>query len=298
MARKLPPLHLLHLFEGAGRNLSFKKAGEELHLTPSAISHQIKALEENLGITLFRRLTRGVELTSAGQNYLIVVQDIFQRLDQGTTILKEKFSSPSLRIATVPIIAGNIIIPRLSMFQAEFPKIDLRIETGMNLVDLRYDDFDLAIRVGYGNWPGVISEKLFNIEVTPVCSPEFAKKHQLKDIRQILNVPLIHLSTMEDSWSNWGNKVGVKGVESSSSLNLGSYDAVLQAAQQGLGLALGALPLEYSTIDKGLLIRPFEEKRPFPQACFAVYRQHDKQRQDICAFLGWFKKLDELNIDE
>lgn len=297
MARKLPPLHLLHLFEVAGRNLSFKKAGEELHLTPSAISHQIKALEENLGIALFRRLTRGVELTSAGHNYLTVVQDIFQRLDQGTTSLKQKFSSPSLKIATIPSVASNIIIPRLSLFQSEFPNIELRIETGLNIVDLRYEEFDLAIRLGDGHWPGVIAEKLFDIEVTPVCSPGFAQKHRLKNLEQILDVPLIHLSTIADSWPDWGLAVGVSGVESSSSLTLGSYDAVIQAAQQGLGLALGALPIECSQIGAGLLIRPFEDLIPFPQSCYAVYRPHDKQRQDISAFLGWLKQLDELNYE-
>lgn len=299
MARKLPPLHLLYLFEAAGRKSSFKKAGEELHLTPSAISHQIKALEENLGITLFNRLTRGVELTSAGRSYLTVVEDIFEKLDQGTSKLKQRFSSYSLRISTIPSIASNIIIPRLSQFQTEFPEIELRIETGMNKVDLRYDGYDLAIRIGNGNWRGVIAEKLFDIEVTPVCSAEFAKKHHLKNIEQILTVPLIHFSEIEDSWARWGTAVGVNGIESSSSLNLGSYDSVIQAAQQGLGLALGGLPLERSAISKGLLYRPFREKISFPHSCYAVYRTHDKQRQDISAFLSWIKQLNELtNISQ
>ena len=102
MARKLPPLHLLQLFEAAGRHLSFKKAAEELYLTPSAISHQIKALEEHLDITLFKRLTRGVQLTPAGVNYLEVVKDVFQRLDHGTMSLKQRFCAQSLRISTIP----------------------------------------------------------------------------------------------------------------------------------------------------------------------------------------------------
>ncbi len=298
MARKLPPLHLLHLFEVAGRHSSFKKAGEELHLTPSAISHQIKALEENLGISLFNRLTRGVGLTSAGQHYLLVVQDVFQRLDHGTASLKQKFSSPALRISTFPSISSNMIIPRLSLFQAEFPEIELRLETGLNLVDLRYDEIDLAIRLGDGNWEGVISEKLFDIEVTPVCSPEFAEKHQLHNIRQILEVPLLHLSTMGDSWSKFAMAFGMNGVESNTHLSLSSYDGVIQAAHQGLGLALGALPIESPAINQGQLIRPFDEKVFFPHACYAVYRPHDKQRQDICDFLNWFKKLNGFSFPD
>ena len=129
MARKLPPLHLLQLFEAAGRHLSLKKAAEELFLTPSAISHQIKALEENLGIVLFTRLTRGVALTSAGANYLMVVRDVFERLDQGTKVLKQQFSSQSLRISTIPPIATNIIIPKLGLFRQPFPDFELRIDT-------------------------------------------------------------------------------------------------------------------------------------------------------------------------
>jgi len=294
MARKLPPLHLLHLFEAAGRNLSFKKAGEELHLTPSAISHQIKALEENLQLQLFKRLTRGVALTAAGHDYLAVVQESLQKLDQGTTALKQKHASPVLKIATFPTVAANIIIPRLGLFQSLYPDIELRIETGMNLVDLRYAEIDLAIRIGEGEWPGVTAEKLFDMHVTPVCSPSFAQQHELKNIEQIKQVPLILLSTMEDSWVNWSDKVGLKLTKPKYSLALGSYDAVIQAAEQGLGLALGALPLEYSAIDNARLVRPFADKSYFPQACYAVCRPHDVNRPDIRAFLDWFKQLDLL----
>jgi len=299
MARKLPPLHLLHLFEASGRHASFKKAGEELHLTPSAISHQIKALEENLGVALFNRLSRGVNLTPAGKNYLFVVQDIFQRLDQGTTALKQRYSKPPLRLSTFPSISSNIIIPKLSRFQQQFPDIELRLDTGANLVDLRYEEIDLAIRLGPGEWTGVTAEKLFDIEVTPMCSPEFAEKYQLKDIQQINQIPLLNLSSMEGGWTTFAVAVGMNAIDPKAVLSLGTYDAVIQSAQQGLGLALGALPIENSAIKKGLLIRPFKEKIQFPHACFAVYRPQDKQRKDILAFLDWFKQLDELkSIDQ
>jgi LysR family glycine cleavage system transcriptional activator len=298
MARKLPPLHLLQLFEAAGRHLSFKKAAEELYLTPSAISHQIKALEEHLGIALFTRLTRGVQLTSAGANYLVVVKDVFQRLDQGTKSLKQRFCAQSLRISTIPSIASNIIIPRLGLFQQEFPDIELKIETSLDLVDLRYDECDLGIRLGDGVYPGLIVEKMFDLQVTPMCSPDFCHKHQLKQVDQISTVPLIQLSTMEDSWPTWGGSVGVKDVVSNSTLSLGSYDAVMQAAQQGLGLALGAVPLENLTLKSGRLVRPFKEQHIFRHACYAAYRPHDKDRRDISVFIQWFKQLLEIGIDE
>jgi LysR family glycine cleavage system transcriptional activator len=295
MARKLPPLHLLHLFEAAGRNLSFKKAAEELFLTPSAISHQVKSLEENLGMTLFIRQARGVKLTLAGARYLKVVQDVFQKLDQGTALVKKQFSSQSLRIATFSSLASNIIIPRLSLFQQAFPEIELSIQTSTDLVDLRYEEFDIALRLGKGDWPGVISEKIFDMHVSPMCSPAFAQKHELTTVNQILSVPLLTLSNMADGWSTWAKKVGQTGVKYHSSLSLGSYDAVIQAAQQGLGLALGALPLENLALSSGLLVKPFSEQIQFEQSCYAVYRPQDQQRQDISAFLKWFKQQVETS---
>ncbi|MFT6269975.1 MAG: LysR family glycine cleavage system transcriptional activator [Alphaproteobacteria bacterium] len=290
MAKKLPPLHLLHLFEAAGRNLSFKKAAEELFLTPSAISHQIKALEAYLEITLFTRQARGVKLTQAGTSYLAVIQEVFEKLAQGTVQLKHTYSSQSLRIATFSSLASNIIIPRLGLFQRAFPEIELNIETSTELLDLRYDEFDIALRLGKGVWPGVISEKIFDLHVSPMCSPAFAQKHKLTNVSQIPRVPLIKLSTIEDAWSTWAKIVGLTGLELHSSLSLGSYDAVIQAAQQGLGLALGALPLENPALSNGQLVKPFKEQIQFEQSCYAVYLPQDKQRQDISVFLRWFKQ--------
>jgi len=297
MPRKLPPLHLLHLFEAAGRNLSFKNAAEELFLTPSAISHQIKSLEENLGIILFIRQARGVKLTIAGENYLRVVQVVFQNLEQGTTLLKRQYCAQKLRITTFPTLASNFIIPRLGLFQQQFPDIELTIETNIGLIDLRYDEYDLALRLGDGTWPGVTSDKIFDLHVSPVCSPDFAEKYRLKKIEQILDVPLIKLSSISDSWGRWLESVGILEQEPKSSLSLGSYDAVIQSAQQGLGLALGALPLENAALKDGLLIKPFKELIQFDQSCYAVYRPQDKDRQDINAFLIWFKhQLEDCQI--
>ena len=302
MARSLPPLHLLQLFEAAGRHSSFKKAAEELFLNPSAISHQIKSLEKHLGIVLFTRATRGVKLTSAGEKYMVTVQEIFHLLDNGTSSLKREFSLPTqstlLRISTIPTIASNIIIPNLGLFQQEFPSVELRIETSMELTDLRYDDCDLALRLGDGDYSGVITEEIFDLQVTPLCSPAFAKKYKLSTVEQIMSVPLIQHANMKNGWSQWGNAVGVSNVESKSGLSLGSYDAAIQAAQQGLGLVLGAIPLENLALKNGLLVQPFEEKYNFFPKCFAVYHPRDKERSDIHSFISWFKQLIETSIGE
>lgn len=302
MARQLPPLHLLQLFEAAGRHSSFKKAAEELFLTPSAISHQIKSLENHLDITLFKRATRGVKLTSAGEKYMVTVQEIFHLLDHGTSSLKREFSSPAqstlLRISTIPTIASNIIIPNLGLFQQQFPSVELQIETSMELIDLRYDDFDLALRLGDGDYPGVISEKIFDLQVTPLCSPEFAKKHNLSTVEQIGTVPLIQYTDMINSWSQWADAIGIANANLKSSLSLGSYDAVIQAGQQGLGLVLGAIPLENLALKSGSLVQPFKEINDFSPKCVAVYHPRDKERTDIHSFIGWFKQLVGTTISE
>ena len=134
--------------------------------------------------------------------------------------------------------------------------------------------------------------------MTPLCSPEFAKKHKLSNVEQIQTVPLIQHANMKDSWSQWGNNVNIANIEPKSSLSIGSYDGVIQAAQQGLGLALGAVPLENLALKRGVLVQPFKEKSDFLPACFAVYHPRDKERYDIHAFIGWFKQLVEKSMSE
>ena len=150
MAKHLPPLHLVTIFEAAARLQSFKLASEELFITPSAVSHQIKALEAFIGFELFVRKTRGVELNQAGKFYLHFVQQSLDTLILGTKKLTSKYSSPSLKISTFPSMASNVIIPQLSLFQDAHPDVDIVIETGMNITNLRYEDCDLALRIGRG----------------------------------------------------------------------------------------------------------------------------------------------------
>jgi LysR family glycine cleavage system transcriptional activator len=166
----------------------------------------------------------------------------------------------------------------------------------MDLIDLRYDDFYLALRLGYGNYRGVISEKLFDLQVIPLCSPQFANKHNLTNVEQSLSVPLIQHANMKKSWSQWCDAVGIDYVESKSNLSLGSYDAIIQAAQQGLGL--GAIPLKNMALKNGLLVQPFKEKFHFIPKCYAVYHPRDKKRSDISSFINWFKQLVDTNMSE
>ena len=294
MSNKLPALHLFGIFEAAARHENFKQAAAELFITPSAVSHQIKALEAFLGFELFQRKSRGVALNAAGKVYLHYVQQGINKLEQGTKIVSNKFSSPSLKISTFTTMASNVIIPTLSDFQQQHPTIDIRIETGMNLTDLRYDDCDLAIRMGKGDWPGVVVKKLLNLTAHAVCSAEFAKKHKLPSPEQISQVPLIDLANMNNIWRTWAGAMQLPEMQYQHKLTFGNYDASLQAAEQGLGLALAIMPIEHALIERNLLVLPFEKSTNFDQSLYAVYREEDQNRNDIHCFLDWLTKSPNL----
>jgi LysR family glycine cleavage system transcriptional activator len=294
MAKNLPALHLFSIFEASARHESFKLASEELFITPSAVSHQIKSLEEFIGFPLFVRKSRGVSLNSAGKLYLDYVQRSLLLLEQGTKAITKRFSSPSLKISTFPTMATNVILPQLGMFQNSHPEIGIRIETGMDIEDIRYEDFDLAIRIGHGNWPGVTAKKLLDIEIATLCSQSFADKHQLKNVDQINDIPLIDLSNMDDIWKNWAKATGVQEVNFNHNLTFNNYEASLHAAEQGLGLALALMPIEKSLVERNILINPFNKIISFEQSLYAVYRNEDKDRHDIQCFLSWLIKSPNL----
>lgn len=294
MAKSLPPLHLFSIFEAAARLESFKLASEELFITPSAVSHQIKSLEEFIGFPLFIRKSRGVSINPAGKMYLHTIQQSLSLLEKGTKSVISNFSSPSLKISTFPTMATNVIIPQLSLFQNAHPEIDIRIETGIAVTDLRYEDFDLAIRIGNGNWPNTCESKLIDINVAAVCSADFAKSHQLSKFEQINQVPLIDLSSMENIWGTWAKATGIKETNFNHNLTLNSYDQALHAAEQGLGLALALMPIEKSLLSRNILINPFDKEIPFNQSLYAVYREEDKERHDIKCFIDWLIKSPNL----
>ncbi|GAA5140910.1 LysR substrate-binding domain-containing protein [Thalassotalea piscium] len=290
MAKTTPPLHLLTIFEASARHESFKIASDELFITPSAVSHQIKTLETYIGFPLFVRKSRGVSLNAAGKMYFSYVQQALTLIDTGTKKVKNKFSTPSLKINTFPTMASNVIIPQLNLFQTAHPEIDIRLATSMNLVDLRDEEFDLAIRVGHGNATNAINQKLLDIKITAVCSPEFAQQHQLNDVNQITKVPLIDLSYMDNIWQKWADAANIKETNFKHSLTFDNYDATLHAAEQGLGLALAMMPIENSLIERKVLVSPFKQIIPFQLSLYAIYREEDNNRHDIQCFLSWLIK--------
>jgi len=294
MAYKLPPVHLLTIFEAAARLESFKAASEELFITPSAVSHQVKALEEHLGFTLFQRKSRGVTVNAAGAMYLHHIQTGLAAIELGTKKVRHRFSSPCLKISCFTTLASNIIIPQIGAFQSAHPDIDLRIETGNHVADLRYDDVDLALRVGDGNWPDVQVEKITDLKIDVVASQVFLDKHQIKTHHDVNRVPLIDLTYMDDMWNQWAKSLSIDEITDKRAITFSDYDSTIRAASQGVGLALGMFPIENIQVLRGTIVKPFDQELEFPSSLFAVYRKEDTQRHDISCFLKWLRQSPAL----
>ena len=171
MSRHLPPLNSLRAFEAAGRHLSLTKAAQELHVTPAAVSHQVKSLEEHLGIKLFRRVSRGLALTAEGQSLLPPLSAGLDEMEVAVERVKRADDQRPVTVSVAPSFGVRWLVPRLERLRAAHPQLDVRIDANPSLVDLERDDIDLAIRYGTGNYPGLHVERLMEDEVVPVCSP-------------------------------------------------------------------------------------------------------------------------------
>jgi LysR family glycine cleavage system transcriptional activator len=295
MARRLPSLHLLRVFEAAGRHQSFKDAAEELHITPSAVSHQVKALEEDLGFALFKRANRSLTLTDGGRAYLEVVERSFNRLREGTDRVLRSHGETTLSISVIPPLARELVIPRLKSFQDRAPDIKLRIDTAFEMVDFRHQDVDVAVRYGLGDWPGVACEKILELTATPVCSSTFNQSHDIARLDQLEQLTLIQMTDFPKAWRHFARAAGCETFAPGEELWLDSYTACLDAAEQGLGLALAMLPVEQTRLDSGRLVAPFDLRLPNPNSVYLVYRPGDGERDDIGLFRDWLlEQLEDL----
>jgi LysR family glycine cleavage system transcriptional activator len=291
--RRLPPLHTLEAFELAARELSFRKAAESLHLTPSAVSHQIKGLEEFLGFALFRRMNRSLELTEAGRDYLQVTQAGLDSLRAGSELTRQRYARhTTLKISAGPFIASEIIVPALPSFQHEHPHIDLNIETTLHPVDLRREDVDIALRFGSGRWPGASARHLLTVNAVPVCSPAMAERLRGGSPADLGDISLIHSTPMPEGWALWTQLSGATLGKPKGDLWLDSYFAILRAAEQGVGLALGMVPIVNSWLRAGRLAMPWPQlQSEIPQGYYLVYRPADEHRAEVQAFCTWLFEL-------
>ena len=286
MAR-LPTLNALRAFEAAGRHLSFTRAAKELHVTQAAVSHQIKSLEEQLGIRLFRRGPRGLLLTDAGQSYLPSVRDAFAKLVAATERLRARDARGAITVSVLPSFAARWLVPRLPRFRAAQPEIDVRVAADDHLVDFDRDDVDIAIRYGRGDYPGLRTDRLMTEELFPVCSPALlAGDPPLEKPEDLARHTLLH-DDMRLDWTMWLMAAGVEGVDPDRGASFNSSSLVLQAAVDGQGVALGRSALTGDDLAAGRLVRPFAVSLPAEFAYYIVCPEHTADRPGIKTFRDW-----------
>jgi LysR family glycine cleavage system transcriptional activator len=289
MTARLPSLNGLRAFEAAARHLSFTQAAAELNVTQTAISHQIRRLEEELGIRLFVRQNRALALTPKARDYLPGVRAAFNDLRLATDRLLRKDDDNVLTISTLASLAAKWLLPRLTAFQEAHPGIDVRITTSTGLVDFKGGDVDAAIRYGRGHWPGLRAEWLMADEVFPVCSPALlAGKRPLRRPEDLRDHVLLHNTNNSDDWRLW---LTASGLPTDISKQPGiTFDLILmtvQAAIDGIGIAMGRTSYVQDDIAKGRLVVPFEIALPADAGFYLVSPGATADPPKLHAFRNW-----------
>ena len=290
MVARLPSLNGLRAFEAAARHLSFTAAATELNVTQTAISHQIRRLEAELGIRLFVRQNRSLTLTPEAREYLPGIRAAFNDLRLATDRLLRKDSDRVLTVSTLASFAAKWLLPRLSSFQQAYPEIDVRITSSTSLVDFRRDDVDAAIRYGRGHWVGLRADWLTADELFPVCSPALLKGDKpLQSPKDLAHHTLLHTSGgYDDDWRLW---LTAAGQPSDISKQRGlSFDLILmtvQAAIDGLGVALGRTTYVEGDVAKGRLVVPFKMALPADAGFYLVSPQARAESPKLSAFRQW-----------
>jgi LysR family transcriptional regulator, glycine cleavage system transcriptional activator len=289
MAERLPPLNALRCFDAAAKHLSFTKAAAELNVTHSAVSHQIKALEEWLGVPLFRRINRGLVLTDAGQSYLKPVRDSFERLGEATRRLRVRERAGPLTVSVMPSFAAKWLMPRLRRFRERHPEVDVRISAASHLVDFAREDVDICIRYGRGSWPGVSADLMMRETMFPVASPRLLEGPlPLKTPADLCNHTLMYdYDWRIDFWQLWFEAAGVASFTAKRSLSFNYSNLMLQAAVDGLGVALSQNALAGDDLAAGRLMRLFDYTLPLEFAYYVVVPEGAGLRPKIAHFRDW-----------
>ncbi len=284
MAERLPPLAALRTFEAAARHLNFTRAGAELHITHGAISHQVRALERELGVALFRRRSRGVELTEPGRALAVTMREALDRIARGIAELRVR-PHRALTVSVLPAFATHWLIPRLADFNRRHPDIDINVRAGQALTDFASEDVDLAVRYGGGRWPGLVTARLAHEDVFPVCSPHFNGGRLPRTLAELAKARLLH--TPLQPWDEWFRALGFKATPSRRGMTFSETDLLLRAAIDGLGVALSRRILAQPELDAGRLVRPVRHSVRADRSYFIVYPDGIETPPRLLIFRDW-----------
>lgn len=283
----LPPINSLQAFEAVARRRSFTLAAAELHLTASAISHQIARLEALLDIRLFERSAHGVRLSPAGEHYLLHVGTALAAISAATDDLRQGIRN-SLYVHSAPSIASLWLMPRLHRFAQAYPDISLNLSAAHTPSDFALGQADIDIRYGVPQWGGLVVEPLFEESIVPLASPAFIKQHKLKRVEQLLEVPLIQSNVSVVQWSDWFSRFTRLRAPDRFPVRFDRAQMSLDAATQGLGVALESAVNAGGHLAEGKLKAVFGLGQGIRvKAHFAVYPERHAKRPAVEAFLSW-----------
>ncbi|MGD8788253.1 MAG: transcriptional regulator GcvA, partial [Burkholderiales bacterium] len=299
------PLSALRGFDAVARHGSFRKAADELHVTPAAVSQQIKVLEEQLGQPLFHRLATGLALTRAGQAGLPLVREALTLLENAAQLMAAQRGAGTLTVWAATSFAGKWLLPRLHSFIDQHPEIDIRFSASALLIegartkgvissdDLRRHGVDVAIRFGQGQYPGCQVDKLLPVSVVPLCSPRLMEgEHPLREPADLREHTLLHDDTAYEGrpdWASWLAQAGVTGVDPSHGLHFNHSALALDAAAEGQGVVLTLRPLAELDLASGRLVVPFKQSVELDAAYYLISLQSagEAEAPEIAAFRKW-----------
>jgi len=301
---RLPPLNALRAFEAAARHLSFKKAARELHVTAGAISHQVKLLEDHLGVALFRRLTRALELTAEAQAMLPKVREGLDNLAEAVERVRAREALQALTVMAPPNFSARWLVPRLSRFTNAHPMLELHVASRPSMIDGRENGTPVhpvegreeapvvMVRFGNGHYPGMVVDELFSARYMPICSPKLLRgKHALKTPADLKHHTLLHDDTvLEDvrpTWADWLEEAGVSGVDAGRGTHFSDASLALEAAIEGMGVVLAMRPLVLADVEAGRLAVPFDIAAETPYAFYLVTPEGALNNSSVAAFREW-----------
>src|SRR5690349_20213766 len=303
------PLNALRAFEAAARHLSFKLAARELHVTAGAVSHQVKLLEDYLGVALFRRLTRALELTAEARALLPKVQEGLASLADAVELVRTRVEAPALTVIAPPNFAARWLVPRLARFTQANPAVELHVASRPGMIDgrgdseavpmadIRYDPPMAMVRFGDGHYPGAHVDEVFSAVYVPVCSPALLKgAHPLRKPEDLRHHTLLHEDTVTEegarpSWADWLRSVGVSDIDATRGPHFSDASLSFEAALEGLGVALVMKPLVRTEIEAGRLVVPFDIAAPAGFSYYLVTPEASEHAGTVAAFRRWL--LDE-----
>jgi len=297
MSKRLPPLNWLRAFEVSAKYLNFTQAANEINLTQSAISQQVKGLEAQLGVLLFKRLPRGLELTDAGKSYIPVVHEAIERLIIATDELFTKNNQNTVSIRASLVFLTHWLAPRLVDFYQQHPNVKLRFSSYI-WHEVTTPDTDLEIRHGLGKWSGYCAERLSWDQLVPVCSPEyyaaFSQRCSSFTVTSLLQCQLINVIGYNEGWGHWFNQLAIKNSHLEQCLQLDSLIPALELAAQGQGVALGRSCLIEQLVKDNRLMTPLAETIATEEAFYLIAQENKRTPTHATIFRTWL--LDQVQL--